>query len=337
MQVAVITGASAGAGRATAEAFARRGTSIALLARGKTRLDAAARSVDALGGRALPLCVDVADEDAVDEAAARVEEKLGPIDVWINNAMATVFSRFRDISPQEFRRASDVTYLGSVWGTRAALRRMVPRDCGTIVQVGSALAYRGIPLQSPYCGAKHALQGFIESVRTELMHDRSHVRLTMVQLPALNTPQFSWGRAHLPNHPQPVPPIYQPEVAAEAIMWAAEHGPRELWVGWPTVRAILGDKLAPGLGDLLLARKGFDAQQLDEPLDPERPDNLESPAPGNWGAHGRFDGSARLSSPLFRLRTHRRAVCALAGAVATGIVVCSTRRARSGLKHIVAG
>jgi NAD(P)-dependent dehydrogenase (short-subunit alcohol dehydrogenase family) len=233
--------------------------------------------------------------------------------------MATVFARFLDIEPAEFRRATEVTYLGSVWGTLAALRRMVPRDWGVVVQVGSALAYRAIPLQAPYCAAKHALRGFLDSVRTELMHDGSRVRLTSVNLPALNTPQFSWGRAKMPDHPQPVPPIYQPELAGRAVVWAADHCPRELSVGWSTVRTIAGAKLHPGLADRYLARTGFDAQQLHEPLDPDRPDNLERPAPGAFGAHGRFDERARSGSLLFELRTRPRAVgfaacCAAAGA-----------------------
>jgi NAD(P)-dependent dehydrogenase (short-subunit alcohol dehydrogenase family) len=326
VQVVVVTGASAGVGRATAEAFARRGARVALLARGQERLEGAAGAVRLLGGCALPLPIDVADERAVEAAAARVEDELGPIDVWVNNAMATVFARFQDLTPEEFRRATEVTYLGSVWGTRAALNRMVPRDRGVVVQVGSALAYRGIPLQAAYCGAKHALQGFVESVRTELMHDGSDVRLTMVQLPALNTPQFSWVRARLPKHPQPVPPIYQPEVAAEAIVWAADHRPRELWVAWPTVRAIVGNRIAPALVDRYLARTGIEAQQLDEPLDPGRPDNLESPASGAWGVRGRFDDRARTSSTLLGLRRHRAALGFAAFGLAAATVVLRTLR-----------
>src|SRR5919197_1621428 len=213
--------------------------------------------------------------------------------VWVNNAMTSVFSRFWEIEPDEYRRATEVTYLGTVHGTRSALKRMLPRDSGTIVQVGSALAYRGIPLQSAYCGAKHAILGFTESLRTELMHDGSRIQLTMVQLPALNTPQFSWGRTKMPRHPQPVPPIFQPEVAADAIAYAAEHAPRELYVGWPTVKAIVGNKLAPRLGDWDLARTGFDAQQTDEPVDPNRPDNLFQPVPGTQAAHGPFDNTSR--------------------------------------------
>jgi NAD(P)-dependent dehydrogenase (short-subunit alcohol dehydrogenase family) len=320
--VVVVTGASAGVGRATAEAFARRGASVALLARGESRLETAARAIEALGGRPLALACDVARESEVEDAATTVEAELGPIDVWVNNAMATVFARFLDVRPEEFRLAVEVTYLGAVWGTRAALLRMVPRDRGIVVQVGSALAYRGIPLQSAYCGAKHALRGFTDSVRTELMHDGSGVRLTMVQLPALNTPQFSWGRARVPNHPQPVPPIFQPEVAAGAVVWAAEHAPRELLVGWPTVKTVVGNKLLPSLADRKLARDGIASQQLSEPLDRDRPDNLEQPAPGGWGAHGRFDESAHERSVLLSLRTHAREIAlAAAGVAAAGLCV----------------
>src|SRR5438105_3792296 len=287
-KVVVITGAGAGVGRATAERFASQGDRIGLVARGRERLDAAAREVERRGGRALVLPADVADAQAVDDAAARAEEELGPIDVWIANAMATLYAPLWEIEPDEFRRATEVTYLGAVWGTMAALRRMRPRNRGTIVLVGSALAYRGIPLQSAYCGAKHALKGFFESLRTELLQEGSAVRLTMVQLPALNTPQFSWGRTRMPRHPQPVPPIFEPEVAAEAIAYAAEHAPRELYVGWPTVKAIVGNKLVPRLADRYLARTGFDSQQTDEPVDADRPDNLFEPAPGAYGAHGIF-------------------------------------------------
>src|SRR5947208_750039 len=241
-RVVVVTGASAGVGRATAVEFARRGERVALLARGPDALAGASEEISSLGGEALSLSVDVADPDAVEAAATSIEDELGPIDVWVNDAMATVFAQFVDVEPREFRRSTEVTYLGTVWGTRAALRRMRPRDSGTIVQVGSALAYRGIPLQAPYCGAKHAIKGFTESVRTELMHDGSAVRISMVQLPALNTPQFEIGRTKLPRHPQPVPPIYQPEVAAEAIAWAAEHAPREHYVGAPVWKTIIGEK-----------------------------------------------------------------------------------------------
>ena len=315
-----MTGASSGVGRATAIAFARRGAAVGLLARGADGLAGAARDVREAGGEPLELPADVADFAAVDAAATHAEETLGPIDVWINNAMATIFAPFDEIEPDEFRRATEVTYLGTVYGTLAALRRMRPRDRGTIVQVGSALAYRGIPLQSAYCGAKHAIQGFNESLRCELLHDRSGVRLTMVQLPALNTPQFDHGRSRLPNHPQPVPPIYQPEVAARAIVWSARHARRELKVGAPTTITMAGNAIAPGLGDRYLARAGYDAQQTDEPADTERPDSLFDPVPGDPGAHGIFDATSHPRSPQLWATTHRSwlalGVATLAGALA---------------------
>jgi NAD(P)-dependent dehydrogenase (short-subunit alcohol dehydrogenase family) len=317
--VVVVTGASAGVGRATARAFARDGADVGLIARGRGRLESARSEVEALGRRASIVQTDVADAAQVEAAAEQIEAELGPIDVWVNNAMATVFAPLSETTPEEFRRATEVTYLGSVWGTMSALRRMHPRDSGVIVQVGSALAYRGIPLQGAYCGSKHALQGFLESLRAELMHDGSHVRLTMVQLPALNTPQFTWSRAKLPRAPQPVPPIFQPEVAADAIVWAASHPRRELMVGWPTVKAIVGNALVPGIADRYLARTGFDSQQTDEPVDPDRPDNLFEPVPGDQGAHGPFDDQSRARSIQLRLAKHRipllAGVAALAGAI----------------------
>jgi short-subunit dehydrogenase len=259
----------------------------------------------------------VADADAVEAAAAQVEEALGPIDVWVNNAMATVYAPTWRIEPREFARAAEVTYLGAVHGTLAALRRMQRRNRGTIVQVGSALAYRGIPLQAPYCAAKHALKGFTESLRTELMHERSGVHVTMVHLPALNTPQFEWGRTRMPRHPQPVPPIFQPEVAARAIVFAATHRRREVLVAWPTVKTVWGNRLAPWAADLYLARTGYDAQQTDEPVSPERPDNLDGPAPGDWAAHGTFDSQATGSSALLWASENRdRLLLGLGGALA---------------------
>jgi NAD(P)-dependent dehydrogenase (short-subunit alcohol dehydrogenase family) len=320
-QVVVITGASAGVGRATVRRFADEGASVALIARGRERLEAAAREVEAAGGRALALPLDVADADAVEKAADETEEELGPIDVWVNNAMVTVYAPVAQLSPDEFRRVTEVTYLGSVWGTMAALGRMLPRDRGTIVQVGSALAYRGIPLQSAYCGAKHALEGFYDSLRTELMHDGSNVRLTVVQLPALNTPQFSWGRTKMPREPQPVPPIFQPEVAAEAVVWAAQNPRRELYVGWPTVKTIVGNKLVPGLGDRYLARTGYEAQQIEEPVRPDRPDNLFEPVPGDFAAHGPFDDRAKPRSLQLWANLHRRWLGAgAAGLAALGAI-----------------
>jgi NAD(P)-dependent dehydrogenase (short-subunit alcohol dehydrogenase family) len=301
----VVTGASAGIGRATVRRFAGQGARLGLIARGRERLDATAREVEELGGEALPLPLDVANASAVDDAARQVEEQLGPIDVWINNAMATVFAPVRETTPEEFRRATEVTYLGFVWGTMAALRRMAPRNRGSIVQVGSALAYRGIPLQAAYCGAKHAIQGFTESLRAELIHDGIDVHLTMVQLPALNTPQFSWSLTKLPGHPQPMPPIFQPEVAAEAIEYAAHHRRREIYVAWPAVRTILADKIAPGGLDLVLGRIGYREQQLDEPVAADRQSNLFEAAPGDWAAHGRFDDRARERSLLLWANLHR--------------------------------
>jgi NAD(P)-dependent dehydrogenase (short-subunit alcohol dehydrogenase family) len=261
--VVVVTGASAGVGRATVRAFARRGCRIGLIARGEDGLEGARREVEEAGGQALICKTDVADAAGIEAAAAAIEERLGPIDIWVNNAMVSVFSPLKEMTVEEFRRVTEVTYLGYVYGTMAALKRMLPRDRGTIVQVGSALAYRGIPLQSAYCGAKHAIQGFTESVRCELLHDGSNVWITMVQMPALNTPQFDWVKSRLPNRAQPVPPIYQPEVAAEAIVWAAHHRRRELLVGSSTVRAVLGDKVAPGLLDRYLARTGYESQQTE--------------------------------------------------------------------------
>jgi NAD(P)-dependent dehydrogenase (short-subunit alcohol dehydrogenase family) len=311
-KVVVITGASAGVGRATAREFARRGASIGLIARGGDGLEATRRDVEKAGGEALPLSVDVAQAQSVEDAAQEIERRLGPIDVWINNAMASVFSPVEEMTAEEFRRVTEVTYLGVVHGTLAALKRMLPRDRGSIVQVGSALAYRGIPLQSAYCAAKHAVQGFCDSLRSELLHDGSHVRLVMVQLPALNTPQFGWVRSRLPYKAQPVPPIFQPEVAARAIVFAAFQNRSEIWVGWPTVAAIVGNRIAPRLLDRYLARTGFRSQQTTEPRDPEQPDNLWSPVPGDHGAHGAFDERAQRVSMQLWLNMHRRLFTLLA-------------------------
>ncbi len=311
--VVVITGASAGVGRATVAAFARQGARIGLLARDRDRLEAARREVEALGGQALVLPTDVADADQVETAAAAVETAFGPIDIWINNAMVSVFSPVKAMQPEEFRRVTEVTYLGYVYGTLAALRRMLPRDHGVIVQVGSALAYRAIPLQSAYCGAKHAVEGFTESLRVELLHDRSQVKVTMVQMPALNTPQFRWVKSRLPHEAQPVPPIFQPEVAAEAILWAAQHPRREVIVGGSSLQAILVAKFIPGLADRLLARTGYQSQQTDQPRDPQRPHNLWTPVDGHPGAHGVFDDRALGFSRQFWLVRHRDTLTAALG------------------------
>ena len=313
-QVVMLTGASAGVGRAVACAFARRGALIGLLARGRAGLEGAAREVADAGGRALILQADVADANAVERAAASLETTFGPIDVWINNAMASVFSPVIEMSPDEYRRVTEVTYLGVVHGTLAALRRMKPRNRGVIVQVGSALAYRGIPLQSAYCAAKHAVEGFCDSLRSELLHDGSTVKVTMVQLPALNTPQFDWVKSRLRGRAQPVPPIFQPEIAADAIVWAADHPRREYFVGFPTVEAIVGDRIAAGLGDRYLARNGYAAQQTEEPEDPNRPHNLWHPVDEDrdFGAHGRFDNAARSTSLELAFSKHRGVVAAAA-------------------------
>jgi NAD(P)-dependent dehydrogenase (short-subunit alcohol dehydrogenase family) len=304
-EVVVITGASAGVGRATARRFAKDGTRIALLARGREGLEAARKEVEQLGGKALVMIVDVAEAHEVETAAAQVEAELGKIDIWINNAMASVFSTIKEMTPDEFRRVTEVTYLGCVHGTLAALKRMLPRDRGVIVQVGSALAYRAIPLQSAYCAAKHALQGFTESLRCELIHDKSNVRVTMVQLPALNTPQFGWVKSRLPRKGQPVPPIFQPEVAADAIYFAAHYPRREFYVGWPSAKAIIANKIAPGLLDRILARSGYDSQQYDGPEDPNRAHNLWEPVPGDHGAHGSFDERAKSRSLQWWISQHR--------------------------------
>jgi len=327
-QVVVVTGASAGVGRAVVREFARRGADVALIARGEDGLRAAAREVEAAGGRALVLAADVADQQAVEAAADAVERELGPIDVWVNNAMASVLAPLAEVTPEEFRRVTEVTYLGYVWGTMAALRRMRPRDRGCVVQVGSALAYRAIPLQAAYCGAKHAINGFTESVRCELLHDRSRVRVVVVQLPGVNTPQFEWVRNKMPHTSQPVGTVYQPEVAARAVAWAARHGRREVQVGVPTVEAILADKLAPGLMDRYLADTVYEGHQTDRPEDPTRPDNLFHPVAGDHGAHGPFDDRAKDRSLQLWATTHRGLLAV--AAVGTGAALAAARLARDG-------
>ncbi len=314
--IVVVSGASAGIGRATARRFAKDGWRVAVFARGVDGLEGAVRDIEAAGGEAMAIPLDVADESALEAAADRVEREWGPIDVWINNAMVTAYCQFMDMSPQDFRRATEVTYFGSVWGIRAALKRMLPRDRGTIVQVGSALAYRSIPLQSAYCGAKSALRGFIDSLRSELIHNKSGVHLTMVQLSAFNTPQFDWGKTCIPKQPQPVPPIFQPEVAAEGIHYAATHRRRELWVGWPAVKAILATRMIPGILDRILARQGYSGQHTDEPLPPGRKDNLYEPVPGDHGAHGRFDARSKPASIQLVLDMNRTLIFAGAALLA---------------------
>jgi NAD(P)-dependent dehydrogenase (short-subunit alcohol dehydrogenase family) len=323
-QVVVVTGASGGIGRATARAFGARGAHVGLLARGETGLSGAVRDVEATGGKAVSLSVDVADPDQVEQAAADVEAQFGPIDIWVNVAFTSIFAPFSKISPQEFRRVTEVSYLGYVYSTMAALRRMRPRNRGTIVQVGSALAYRGIPLQSAYCGAKHAIQGFNESLRCELLHDKSDVHVTMVQMPAVNTPQFSWVLSRLPKHAQPVPPIYQPELAARAVVYAADHPHRrEYWVGGSTMGTLVANKFAAGALDRYLALTGYKSQQTDQPRSPDQPANLWEPADGengrDFGAHGIFDAkSTDRSYQLWASQHHGLIGGVMAGAVAAG-------------------
>ena len=324
-EVVVITGASAGVGRATAREFARHGARVALLARGQTGLEATRKEVEDLGGEGLAISTDVASFPAVDAAAAKVEVTWGPIDVWINNAMTSVFSPVKDMTPEEFARVTNVTYLGAVHGTLAALRRMLTRNKGVIVQVGSALAYRSIPLQAAYCASKHALAGFTEALRTELLHDGSGVRVSQVHLPAMNTPQFGWVKSRLPRKPQPVPPIFQPEVAARALYFAAHHDRRELRVGFPTWKAVVGNKLVPGILDHYLARTGYQAQQTDEPADPQRPSNLWQPVPGDHGAHGSFGARSRSRCLPLWLTSNNAALALVALAAGTAFAFTAKR------------
>jgi NAD(P)-dependent dehydrogenase (short-subunit alcohol dehydrogenase family) len=320
-EVVVITGASAGVGRAIAQAYARRGAHIGLIARGTAGLEAAKRDVEALGGRGLILQTDVADAEGIEAAAALVEEEFGPIDVWVNNAMNSVFSAVKEMKAEEYRRVTEVTYLGYVYGVLAALKRMLPRDRGTIVNVGSALAYRGIPLQSAYCGAKHAIQGFTESLCSELLHDGSNVHVTEVHLPAINTPQFRWVKSRLPKKSQPVPPIFQPELAADAILFAVDNQRREVWLGWPVYKTILGNMVAPWYVDRKLAVQGVEGQQLEgEPYEP-RPHNVWEPVDEHedYGAHGEFDDRATDWSPVYWATRHRRLLSVLAGGLAAGV------------------
>jgi NAD(P)-dependent dehydrogenase (short-subunit alcohol dehydrogenase family) len=323
-QTVVVTGASAGIGRATARLFGQRGARVGLIARGQAGLDGAARDVEEAGGTALAISADVADYDQVVAAARKVEEQLGPIDVWVNVAFTSVFAPFREIAAEEFRRVTEVSYLGFVYGTMAALAVMRPRNRGTIVQVGSALGERSIPLQSAYCGAKHAINGFTSSLRCELLHENSGVHVTVVQMPAVNTPQFSWVRSRLPKHPQPVPPIYQPEVAARGVLYAADHPHRrQYWVGASTVATLLANRVAPAVLDRYLARTGYGSQQTAQPAEPGRPDNLLQPVDGrnghDFGPHGAFDDRSHDRSPQLWMSQHARVSAgAAAGAAVIG-------------------
>ena len=329
-EVVVVTGASAGIGRASARAFGTRGAWVGLIARGGDGLEAARREIEAAGGRALVLPVDVADAEQVETAADRVEAAFGPIDVWVNNAMVTVFGPVHAITAAEFKRVTEVTYLGTVHGTMAALKRMRPRNRGAIVQVGSALAYRSIPLQAAYCGAKSAVRGFTDSLRCELLHDGCDVHLTMVQLSAFNTPQFDWSRNYMHREPQPLPPIFQPELAADAIVWAAHHRRREVWVGWPAVKAIVGQRVMPGVLDRTLAQSCYSGQLSERSVQPDRPDNLGQAVPGDHGARGRFSARARPHSWQFWLTSHRAPVLgASAAALVLGAMAIGLSAGRS--------
>lgn len=328
----LITGASAGLGRAIAHSFAKRGAKLALLARNPEALDAAVNECKLLGAAdAIAIPTDVSDADAVERAAVLAEETLGPIDVWVNNAMISVFAPVKDTTAEEYRRVTEVLYLGFVHGTLSALRRMLPRDRGTIIQIGSALAYRSIPLQSAYCAAKHAIVGFTDSLRCELHHDGSKVQLTQVHMPAMNTTQFDWVRNKLPHNAQPVPPIFEPEVCADVVVDAgyAASPRREYWVGTPTVKAIVGQKFIPGLLDRYLGRTGYDAQQIpEEPRDPNAPDNLYAYVPGIHAAHGKFDGRSTTSSPAAFASTHRGVVAACTGAAIAAVAFAAASQKR---------
>jgi NAD(P)-dependent dehydrogenase (short-subunit alcohol dehydrogenase family) len=324
--VAVVTGGSAGLGRAIVRAFAGAGYDVAVLARGEDGLAGAVADVAATGRRALAVSCDVSDHAAVEAAADQIEERMGPIEVWVNNAMTSVFAPFLETDPADFERATAVTYFGFVNGTRAALRRMTARDRGVLIQVGSALAYRGIPLQAAYCGSKHAMVGFTESVITELLHDHSKVRVAMVQMPALNTIQFNWVKSKLPHHPQPVPPIYQPEVGAAAVLHVAEHPRRNTWVGAMTAGTILGNRVIAPLLDRYLARTGYDGQQSPEDHRPQLGDNLYGPVPGDQGAHGDFDYKAHPHSPQTWMSLHRRTLAGVTAAAGATVAAVALRR-----------
>jgi short-subunit dehydrogenase len=326
-RVVVITGASAGVGRAVARRFASEGAVLGLIARDASALADVEREIADGGGRAMSVAADVADAEAVFAAARAIEETLGPIDIWINDAMLTVYAPVADTTADEFRRVTEVTYLGYVHGTMAALRHMRPRNRGTILQVGSTLAYRSIPLQAAYCGAKHAIVGFTDSLRSELLHERSAIAVTVVHLPAVNTPQFDWARTHMATEPRPVPPVAQPEVIADAILRAALRPRREYWVGWTTVQAILGTMVAPGLLDRFLAVKGYKGEATGRPVPPDRPDNLMAPIYALHRVHGSFDSEARASAPAFA-SADVRGVLALVAALVM-FVVAPRRQRRS--------
>jgi NAD(P)-dependent dehydrogenase (short-subunit alcohol dehydrogenase family) len=320
-KVVVITGATGGVGRATAWEFAKQGAKIALVARSEAQLEGTKREVEEKGGQAITIMCDVADAEAVEAAAERTERELGPIDVWINNAMNSVFAPFKEIKPDEFKRVTEVTYLGQVYGAMSALKRMIPRNRGSIVLVGSALAFRGIPLQSAYCGAKHGIQGFYDSLRTELMHDKSDIKTCMVQLPAMNTTQFGWVLSRLPNKPRPMGKVYQPEVAARAIVFAAAHNRRSIYVGYPTFKAIIGNKIAPWYADEVLARTGFDGQQTDQPVDPNRENNVWEPVHEDRGAYGEFGPIAHDKSFTLWASINRGLVRTVAGVALAALVL----------------
>ncbi|HEX4488170.1 MAG TPA: SDR family oxidoreductase [Terriglobales bacterium] len=321
--VVVVTGSSAGLGRAIAHAFAKRGARIGLIARNPEALNAAKEECEALGGEALVLPLDVSDAEAVDSAASRVEEEFGPIDIWVNDAMVSVFSPVKQMEASDYKRVTEVLYLGFVHGTLAAMKRMIPRDRGTIIQIGSALSYRSIPLQSAYCACKHAINGFTDSLRCELYHDSSNVKLTAVQMPAMNTTQFNWVKNRMPNDTQPVPPIFEPELAAKVVVAAgfAKNPRREYWVGSPTVMAIVGQKFIPGLLDMYLGKTGYKSQQIpNEPKDPSAPNNLYDYVPGVHSARGKFQNRSTRSSAEIYLSLHRGVVAlAAASAVLTAV------------------
>ncbi len=329
-EVVVITGASAGLGRAIAREFGKHRARIGLIARDRNRLETAKQEIEEMGGEAMVLPLDVSNEQQVDAAASAVEEAFGPIDIWVNDAMVSVFSPVKEMKPDEYRRVTDVTYLGYVWGTMAALKRMMHRNRGMIVQVGSALSYRSIPLQSAYCAAKHAINGFTDSLRSELIHDKSNVGITTVHMPALNTPQFGWERSRLTRNAQPVPPIFQPEVGARAVYWAAHHRRREVYVGWPTVKAILGNKFFAGYIDRYLGRTGYASQQYDGIHDTTAPDNLFEPVPGNQGAHGDFDDRSKDHSIQQWVDRHRRGLTMLGGTLIGAFVALRAFRRNGG-------